>query len=387
MPEKTGGGGHISEQYDPNTGQYVKNGSESKDSTDLGLPSDGSQLKSSILAFMKAKKEGTGTVNTGPTPISIWDFSKLVQNSVVTLPNGPIMNTKNLKFAFDKGTPEAQRLFCDFFDKFQNVKIARSNEKTCFSPSDNMLLIENAHLTGKGKLGGYISPGESLFHEFFHTIDWNHGNLTSNYQLQNGKTLKETFFDEIHDNYYSFNMKLFNEIKDGYLKDKESYLNQVHTPEEIANYNAKRKELYNQIMKMNQEFDNNPYHYPYLGAYEDAYKEYKQKVMGLNKEYTKLYDDFELPAKQKAQHKWIIMSDMCSFIYKTGTKGSICGGHPAQYWSQHHGNLPIMELFAEMGQKWATNETEGFNLIAKYFPKTADGFKELIGDIQKSYKK
>ena len=125
MPEKTGGGGHISEAYDESTGQYVESPSSG------GLKDT---LKDTLLAFAKAKKEAKGTA----VPVSLWDYNNLVQNSVVIFPGKPAMNTKNLKYAFDNGTPEAQRLFCDFFNN-SKTKIARHDSKTCFSPKFNIL--------------------------------------------------------------------------------------------------------------------------------------------------------------------------------------------------------------------------------------------------------
>lgn len=358
MPEKLGGGGHAQESYDENTGQYVESGSVKNTSNDL---------KSKMLDFIKMKK----AQSTQTTPISKYGIEEIWKNNVKIDESGLAMSKENLKYAFEKGTPEAQALLGEFFES-TNTSIIRSNTKTCFNPPTGNIYMENVHLTASGVSGGYIAPGESLYHESFHAIDWKYGQLTSTFKLENGKTLREVFSDEIHDSKYSQNMGLFNEIKANFKADEQKYLHEMYTPQQIEEANQK-KQYYNSIFsQLNANYS----------QHKITWDEYTQRWKENKKKYLKEVRDFELPARQKSQHDWIALSDICSFIYKSGTAGSPCGGHPAKYWSQMDGKLPIMEMFAELGQKWATNDVEGFNRIAKYFPKTAKGFKEILGKME-----
>ena len=131
---------------------------------------------------------------------------------------------------------------------------------------------------------------------------------------------------------------------------------------------------------LNKSFDNHAWHYPSIQAYNEAFDQYRAKFKEFKKEWKK-YNDIFLPAKQKATHKYSCLSDFCSFVYRTGLKQSICGGHPKSYWSQENGNKAIKEMWAELGSMWARGKSDDIERMRKYFPETVASFEELVGSL------
>ena len=235
-----------------------------------------------------------------------------------------------------------------------------------------------------GKHSGNYELGETLFHETFHGIDQMYGDITSSYKLSNGKTLKDVYHGEISEKKYAWNMNLFNSIKKEYEMAVEEEMSKMFSPEQAKEYNEKIDYYRKAMQNLNNEFGkkNSIKFYSSIQEYNEAFDNYKNEWKKLKKELTTL-NDIALPAQQKAIHKYSCLSDMCSFIYKTGIgNNSICGGHPKKYWSMDNGNKASKEIWAELGSMWARGKKDDINRIRKYFPNTVSAFEELLGKLE-----
>ena len=329
---------------------------------------EGGSISNKWKSFLSSKKSDV-------TPIvSTYTLDDILKNNVVGK-----FNLKDFESPFNAGTEKARQIIGDFF-KSTNVKIDRDGKGARYNPFYSRIFLENADLKAQGKHAGYYEIGETFYHEIFHGVDDKYGQLTTEYILSNGKTLKDTFHHEIASKKYSWNMNLFNEVKADYEKAVQEEMSKMFTPEQVKEYTEK-KEYYRKAMSdLNNSFDNNKFHYKSIQAYYDAYDEYHNKFKELKKEWKK-YNDIFLPAQQKATHKYSCLSDFCSFVYRTGLNQSICGGHPKNYWSQDGGAKAIKEMWAEVGSMWARGKSEDVERMRKYFPETISMIEEVIGKL------
>lgn len=355
----------------PDGGQFTSAGG-------TGSGTSSNNLKSSLLDFIKKKQAAA-------EPKVTFD------NIAACFGLGCSLKKEHMKKSFENGTPEAQQLVDNFF-KTTKTKIfnAEKGKTAHWSVKWRCVCFNNQDLQEElGKHSGFHAPGDTFYHEVFHAMDdmygsgGNEGILTANYELSNGKTLKETFHDEIAIKKYSWNTKLYDEIKSDYEKCREEELRKNFTEEQIKDFEAKKEYYRKALFDLNYEFGkhNHISDYPSVQAYNDAWNEYNTKFKQLKKEWKQEANKM-LPAVQSAQRQYLALSDFCSFIYKTGIgKQSICGGHPKTYWSSNDGNRPIQEMWANLGSMWARGDTEGLARMEKYFPDTVKGFKELVGKL------
>ena len=328
-----------------------------------------------FLDFLKAKTTTATTQTEEVAPVSSYSFQDVVKKNLVAN-----LSVKNLENSFNAGTSKAQQVVYDFFRDTQ-TRIDKGEGK--YLPLFHKILLSNGDLSGDGKHGGFYELGEVLYHEIMHAIDHRYGEITTTRILSNGKTIKQTFHDEINSNKYSWNWNLYNEVKADYDKAIEEEMNKMFTPDQIKEYKDKAEYYRKYLNDLNKNFDNHYYNYPSIQAYNEAFDKYKQDFKNAKKEWKK-YNDIFLPARQKATQKFSCLSDFCSYIYRTGTgRQSICGGHTKAYWSMDNGNKPIKEMWAELGSMWARGKTDDIERMRKYFPDTVSSFEELVGSLDK----
>lgn len=295
---------------------------------------------------------------------------------------------KGISHSFSAGTEEAQKIVADFFD-YSGIIIKEGS--ACYSLRTNLfssffsgkptiesaILFKSTDLSGVGKNSIFYAHGETFYHECFHGIDTEYFDkqnkqkcISCDHILSNGKTLKDVFSEEISSNQYSHSMKMFNEIKSEYEKTFSDELLKKYTPEEITAIDDNIDKLNSTFKSLNQKHRSGQIDYnTYVSLWKQNEKIFKE-------EYAK--KDF---ARAIATKKYSVLSDFCSFIYRTGVSNSICGGHPRKYWSSDNGRKPIKEMFAEMGSMWSRNDTEQIALIQRYFPNTYNGFLEIVKNL------
>lgn len=337
-------------------------------------------LKSNLLNFIKSKQAQAEPVAAPqPKPVS---FDAILSCFGV----GCTLNKENMKTCFEAGIYEAQVIISNFF-KQTGTKIYNCKPNKCahWSSFFQHICFQQCDLKEVGKHAGGYEVGETFYHEIFHAMDDRYGtgaNLTTSFKLSNGKTLKQTFHDEIATKKYSWNMNLYNEVKADFAKAQDEELHKMFTEEQIQEYKNKEQYFRKAMTDLNNSFDNHLYNYPSVQAYNEAFNNYKAEFKKLKKGWQEV-NDIMLPAYQKARHKYSCLSDFCSFIYRTGVGNeSICGGHTKKYWSMDGGNKAIYEMWAELGSMWARGRTDNIERMRKYFPDTVKGFEELVGKLE-----
>ena len=341
--------------------------------------------KANIMDFLAKKQSGTVTnapVQTESAPeMPKKDYSQSINSVLVPSVKDEYLK-KGVVDAFNHGRDEAKDAVLSVLKDY-GVTINKGSG-SCYDGWGHVV-FSNTDLTSSGKYGGYHAPGETFYHECFHAIDGKFykngkgGYLTSNYQLENGKTLRNVFHDEIAEHKYGHNLEMYNEIKAEYKARCEEELHKFYSDEEIDQI---RKDL-NCQNELNKK-------YKYLSG-TSLNGQYKQDWIDYKNERKRLFKEVLNPAMAKydkavnvVNHEYSCLSDFCSYLYKTGVgEGSICGGHKASYWSQDWGQKPIREMFAELGSMWSRNDTAGIDRIKKYFPKTVEGFMEIVNNFDK----
>ena len=278
-----------------------------------------------------------------------------------------------IKESLDSGDIEVSKTTVDLFNGDSFGYSDAYSKDTAYFPGANKISFYKSKNIGGEEFDSPYERGATFFHETWHAIDSNYGeivdtkNLTSEqkrhltlserHKLRNGKTFESVLFEECK------GVKWGEAIK-GIKEDKEIALQKLG-----LSYD-KCKEEYEAVLKKEMELRRRAGY-----GTSSELKEYLK-----SKEYKDAQQNFErvTGVPPEVNRKWGDLSDIACG-YTAGRQKLTTMGHSNAYFKTK--GARASEAFAECAAAMAT-KGESYKVLKRFIPKTMAAFEEIYQDLK-----
>ena len=312
-------------------------------------------------------------------------------DSLITNKNKKSEFVQKLSEIYQKCPQDVQNLIFYYFNATKtpiNIKGQKTQFVICMNGWGEVTRKEifycKNRVFSQGEDGEYSIEGLSAFvHEPFHGIDDFFDDASKNYVLSNKKTFKQTFESEIPSTIEG-KQKLFSDLMNDF--ENEAQKNMIKNGFSQEDYllfkkiqnKTLEKELTKQLNEEAKKVDKNN---------QDEVESFKQKVLAKLNQVSEFKANFNSLMKiyKKTKEDFRPLSDISESIDSFNKFTAQIGcGHGEKYWE--NGEKQIKEVFAEVAQSYAMMP-KSLEYMQKYFPKTIEAFKEILGGLNNGTRK
>ena len=274
----------------------------------------------------------TDTTNNKDVDYAVNNNQRVKYNNVLT--------KQVLSEAYNSGGKMGE-LSAKLFNDDHFVITNRNDVSTSnFSPNYNTVILKNKAI--EWNENSSYTKYESVYHEWWHAIDFNFGEFEATEQPQ-------MTYNEIY--YYSRHKKKYDELYGGKRLSSDYVLSTGKTFNDTLDREYKTQKKSSQLLE---------------NLKNDVLKD---KQAG--------YTQAEL------DRKYGDVSDVVSGFELNGFGLSIINmGHSKKYWNDRSTKARGREAFAEVASAKATNP-ESYSVFKKYFPETVKAFEEIYSKLEK----